>query len=170
MARDYDSPSPERTASPPHYAREDPLTIAHPSPSPSKAKEHGLNGDVQLQRPHPPRRQSSLAQARPKGTPRTVNRVRFKVENLREEWQTNGNSNMQWLSQDDPLEDQDEDSLLNGSTHGQQRRPLLEGVEAPSVRLAEDFDFDAGAEEHLEDARPKSGIKSAFMNMANSIM
>jgi solute carrier family 38 (sodium-coupled neutral amino acid transporter), member 11 len=48
-----------------------------------------------------------------------------------------------------------------------QRLPLLTGIEAPSVTLAiEDFD----PEEHLESARPRSGMRSAFMNMANSIM
>ena len=48
-----------------------------------------------------------------------------------------------------------------------QRAPLLTDIEAPSVTLAtEDFN----AEDLLESARPKSGMRSAFMNMANSIM
>lgn len=46
------------------------------------------------------------------------------------------------------------------------RAPLLTGIEAPSVRVAEDLD----TSEFLEGARPKSGMKMAFMNMANSIM
>ena len=55
----------------------------------------------------------------------------------------------------------------SGSSEGQ-RLPLLTGIEAPSVTVAGwDDDFEA---EHLEGARPKSGMKSAFMNMANSIM
>lgn len=47
-----------------------------------------------------------------------------------------------------------------------QRLPLLASIEAPSVTLAEDFD----PEDYLETARPRSGMRSAFMNMANSIM
>jgi len=48
-----------------------------------------------------------------------------------------------------------------------QRAPLLTDIEAPSVTLAsEEFN----AEDLLESARPKSGMRSAFMNMANSIM
>jgi sodium-coupled neutral amino acid transporter 11 len=48
-----------------------------------------------------------------------------------------------------------------------QRLPLLTGIEAPSVSLAID---DFNPEDHLESARPRSGMRSAFMNMANSIM
>lgn len=48
-----------------------------------------------------------------------------------------------------------------------QRLPLLTGIEAPSVTVAtEEFN----PEDHLESARPRSGMRSAFMNMANSIM
>lgn len=48
-----------------------------------------------------------------------------------------------------------------------QRLPLLTGIEAPSVTVAtEDFN----PEDHLENARPRSGMRSAFMNMANSII
>lgn len=48
-----------------------------------------------------------------------------------------------------------------------QRLPLLTGIEAPSVTVAEQA-FDP--EDHLESARPRSSMRSAFMNMANSIM
>jgi sodium-coupled neutral amino acid transporter 11 len=62
------------------------------------------------------------------------------------------------------------DSNENSESGGRervQRLPLLTGIEAPSVTLAtEDFD----PEEHLESSRPRSGMRSAFMNMANSIM
>lgn len=50
---------------------------------------------------------------------------------------------------------------------GVQRMPLLTGIEAPSVTVAEEA-FDP--EDYLESAKPRSGMKSAFMNMANSIM
>jgi sodium-coupled neutral amino acid transporter 11 len=50
---------------------------------------------------------------------------------------------------------------------------LLTDIEAPSITLAaspwdDDEDIDGWAER--ERARPKSGLKSAFMNMANSII
>ena len=47
-----------------------------------------------------------------------------------------------------------------------QQVPLLTNIEAPSVTVATDF----FPEDHLESARPKSGLRSAFMNMANSII
>jgi sodium-coupled neutral amino acid transporter 11 len=47
-----------------------------------------------------------------------------------------------------------------------QRLPLLTGIEAPSVTVAAEFD----PEDHLESARPRSGMRNSFMNMANSIM
>lgn len=56
----------------------------------------------------------------------------------------------------------------NGHATGQ-RLPLLTGIEAPSVALASEGD-DFAAEDLLESARPRSGMQSAFMNMANSIM
>lgn len=61
-----------------------------------------------------------------------------------------------------------------GDADGQHRRPLLTGIEAPSVALAngpwggEYEDADSWAESERQ--RPKSGLRSAFMNMANSII
>ena len=87
-----------------------------------------------------------------------------------------------FLEDDDPLysrrnEDEDEqvDSPrhMNGYADHTQRLPLLTGVEAPSVTLASgDEEWEGGwrPENLLESARPKSGVWSAFMNMANSIM
>lgn len=57
---------------------------------------------------------------------------------------------------------------------GEHRRPLLTGIEAPSVALAngpwgaEHEDAEGWAESERQ--RPKSGLRSAFMNMANSII
>ncbi|KPM45810.1 Vacuolar amino acid transporter 2 [Neonectria ditissima] len=49
------------------------------------------------------------------------------------------------------------------------RMPLLTGIEAPSVTMANSLgDAEERAENELR--RPKSGLKSAFMNMANSII
>ena len=54
------------------------------------------------------------------------------------------------------------------------RRPLLTDIEAPSVALANDdelWEGDAEAEAaRAERERPRSGLRPAFMNMANSII
>lgn len=77
--------------------------------------------------------------------------------------QPNGSTgNPSWMDEDDYLEDGE--GAEEGE--GQQRVPLLTQIEAPSVRVAIDFD----PEEHLESARPRSNMANAFMNMANSIM
>jgi sodium-coupled neutral amino acid transporter 11 len=70
-------------------------------------------------------------------------------------------------------DDGEEDNLMpaTGGDAGGLRTPLLTGLEAPSVSVAS-----MGAAEWGEDGvlrelmRPKSGMRSAFMNMANSIM
>ncbi|KAJ3461994.1 hypothetical protein MRS44_010547 [Fusarium solani] len=49
------------------------------------------------------------------------------------------------------------------------RMPLLTGIEAPSVTVANSMGDPGELAEH-EMNRPKSGLKSAFMNMANSII
>lgn len=95
-------------------------------------------------------------------TPRTPNRVRFDLEErISSELGSNGHARApgaeSWLEEEDFQRD------------GRNRRePLLSNIEAPSVTLAEDLDFNA--QDLLESARPKSGLKSAFMNMANSII
>jgi len=135
-----------------------PAPTRTPSSTPSPSRP--LNSPS---RPQVPKRQSSLAQPRPDGTPRTPNRVRFDetpvIRGQSDEW----------------IELEGDDYLANGNGYAYeggeagsrvQRLPLLTGVEAPSVTLAEDFD----PEDHLESSRPRSGMKSAFMNMANSIM
>lgn len=166
MVQDPEPPPPERTASPSQYDENDSLTKGLESPPYEPDKEDGYNGFAHPARPPPPRRQSSLAQSRPNGTPRTINRVRFDVDQLHEETSANESLATGLQELDDPMDDQDDSGTQAGGGRAEQRLPLLTGVDAPSVRLAEDFD----AAEHLEDARPKSGIKSAFMNMANSIM
>lgn len=80
-------------------------------------------------------------------------------------------------SQRDSFDDLDFDidgGGAGGDADGQHRRPLLTGIEAPSVTLAngpwggEYEDADSWAESERQ--RPKSGLRSAFMNMANSII
>ncbi|KAH7125652.1 transmembrane amino acid transporter protein-domain-containing protein [Dendryphion nanum] len=132
------------------------------SSRPASASPGPING-----RPngHPhglPKRQSSFAQPRPDGTPRTPNRVRFDADPI---GGLNGDAqNADWieLEGDDYLDNRNEDGRERV-----QRLPLLTGIEAPSVTLATD-DFDP--EGLLESSQPRSGMRSAFMNMANSII
>ncbi|KAJ5655454.1 hypothetical protein N7507_007404 [Penicillium longicatenatum] len=131
-------------------------------------------------RPHA-KRQSSISQPTPDGqrrTPRTLNRVRFDLHEESEGDNHHGNEeeheeNGRAHSPDDALWLDEEDYELgdrgaSGTRHGGQSVPLLTDIEAPSVTLATSDDF--FPEEHLESARPRSGMKMAFMNMANSII
>jgi len=115
--------------------------------------------------PNIPQRQSSFAQQRPPGTPRTPNRVRFEIDD-----NPFGDSSRivdgDLLDEEDYLGDSPASDRRDSSG---QRRPLLTDIEAPSVTVASEGD-EFNPEEWLESARPKSGMKSAFMNMANSIM
>lgn len=118
----------------------------------------------------PSRRQSPLqAQDAPPRTPRTTNRVRFDLA----ENENASNSNHTMEEEEGDEEERGNDYLLryhpsSGGTG--QRAPLLTGIEAPSVTVA-NTSLRVNMEELLEDAnRPKSGMLSAFMNMANSIM
>jgi sodium-coupled neutral amino acid transporter 11 len=99
-------------------------------------------------------------------TPRTPNRVRFDLASEDDDSETahaNGNvvGNAAWL---------DEDDYLNGDQRAStgQRAPLLTDITPPSSSpfLSESFQ----PEDHLPNARPTSGMRSAFMNMANSII
>ncbi len=108
---------------------------------------------------------SSLPQPSPEPrTPRTPNRVRFDLPEHNDS-ETNGNDTLP------PYVDSPQ------SGHRESRPqvfiPLLTEIEAPSVTLAaspwgDDDDVHEWAER--ERLRPKSGLRSAFMNMANSII
>lgn len=100
-------------------------------------------------RPYRPHRQSSLSQPRPNGEPRTSNRVRFDLV----EQHVDPHS---WVEEEDYLNEPG------------QNAPLLTDITPPSDSpfLSESFQ----PEDYLPDARPKSGLRSAFMNMANSII
>lgn len=122
------------------------------------------------------KRQSSISQPQHDGqrrTPRTPHRVRFADEEPEEpeteDHDMNGRAgrleNAEWLDE--------EDYELGGQAAPEQRNrgqsiPLLTDIEAPSVTLATSEDF--FPEDHLENARPRNGMKMAFMNMANSII
>ncbi len=142
--------TPERKASPRHL-----------SPSPASSRAASTSPAFGGPRPNGPKRQSSFAQPRPDGGPRTPNRVRF--EEPRRSLNENGHSG-------DWIELEGQDYLDTNGSDGRdrvQRLPLLTGIEAPSVTVAEEA---FNPEDHLENARPRSGMRSAFMNMANSIM
>ncbi|KEF56370.1 uncharacterized protein A1O9_07951 [Exophiala aquamarina CBS 119918] len=96
-------------------------------------------------------RHSSLSQPRIDGTPRTTQRVRFELDD-----QPNGRVQEEWI---------DDEDYLNSP---RQDVPLLTDITPPadSPFLSDSF----RPEEYLPDARPKSGMQSAFMNMANSII
>jgi sodium-coupled neutral amino acid transporter 11 len=148
---DSDSePEPERRPSPLHL-----------SPSPSSSRATSTSPASPGSRPNfSQKRQSSFAQPRPDGAPRTPNRVRFE-----DAPRSNGDARGE-----DWIELEGDDYMGANGHNGRervQRLPLLTGIEAPSVTVAEES-FDP--EDYLESAKPRSGMRSAFMNMANSIM
>ncbi len=133
------------------------------------------------------RRLSSItrpqAQAGLPRTPRTPNRVRFNLEDLRQSSEHESRERSDGLDDDDDDDEEEEEeeeeenhfnstrSLNTSARYTGQRAPLLTGIEAPSVTVA---NLHSGADAVHEllgnNARPKSGMMSAFMNMANSIM
>ena len=138
--------------------------------------------ETEAQRGFPPniirlksQRQPSLLRPLENGfprTPRTANRVRFDVldgssnENVTHEDGRDAPNVREWIEDEDFLSN----NLANGSRSStSQAAPLLTDIEAPSITVAT-ADLDFNAEDLLESARPKSGMSSAFMNMANSIM
>lgn len=107
--------------------------------------------ELHITRP-PILRQSSLSQPRPPGTPRTTNRVRFELEDHGH--RRSGSED--WVDEEDFLHSPGQDA------------PLLTDITPPSDSpfLSDAFQ----AEEYLPNARPKSSMRSAVMNMANSII
>lgn len=102
--------------------------------------------------------QSSLSRPAWNGSPRvprTINRVRFDVG----ETESGEHAHTPSREGGDWPEDEDVVTINNNESRRSvagQRAPLLTDVEAPSVMVAEDLDFNA--ESLLENARPKSGI------------
>lgn len=99
-------------------------------------------------------------------TPRTPNRVRFDLadeDTSLEAPYANGHvsGSPTWLEEDDYL-----DGDRRASTG--QRAPLLTDITPPSSSPFLSSSFQP--EDHLPNARPTSGMRSAFMNMANSII
>lgn len=136
----------------------------HLSPSPSTSRTTSASPALPGSRPNGNvKRQSSFAQPRPDGAPRTPNRVRFEESAVIANGHTGAGSNGDWIE----MEGEDYLDGGDGSRDRVQRLPLLTGIEAPSVTVAEEAFH---PEDHLESARPRSNMRSAFMNMANSIM
>ncbi|EMD62622.1 hypothetical protein GGP41_003448 [Bipolaris sorokiniana] len=133
----------------------------HLSPSPSSSRATSTSPAPPGSRPNGGiKRQSSFAQHRPDGAPRTPNRVRFEEPRRSINGYANGSADWVELDGDDYMNDGEGQERT-------QRLPLLTGIEAPSVTVAEQ---NFNPEDHLESARPRSGMRSAFMNMANSII
>ncbi|KAH8677388.1 transmembrane amino acid transporter protein-domain-containing protein [Xylariales sp. PMI_506] len=108
-------------------------------------------------------------------TPRTPNRVRFDLRPTNIPPSANDNRDSRSSNESFEFTESDyldDDSHTRNGTRAA-RLPLLTGIEAPSVAVAnspwgEGGDIHSWAE--AERARPKSGLRSAFMNMANSII
>ena len=119
------------------------------------------------------RRDSPVSQASTDGAydqqpVKSQNKVRFQIDD-QQTISANGHAqstDARWVDEEDFLATDSPGSRRDSSG---QRAPLLTDLEAPSVTVAS-ADLDFNAEDLLESARPKSGMKSAFMNMANSIM
>ncbi|KAK5658597.1 hypothetical protein OQA88_1990 [Cercophora sp. LCS_1] len=124
-----------------------------PIPSPGGADDGG--NDLLRSALHTPR------------TPRTPNRVRFDLnptivdQHLIDEHHHHARES---------FDIDEEDPLATPTSRGHQRVPLLTGIEAPSVTVANDLPDDVHAWAESERMRPKSGLRMAFMNMANSII
>ncbi|KAI0426311.1 transmembrane amino acid transporter family protein [Xylaria sp. FL1042] len=105
-------------------------------------------------------------------TPRTPNRVRFDLRPTNIPPVANGTHDS--VDSVPPVDSFDYFDLEPASPGGRDRiarRPLLTDIEAPSVTVANSL---PGEDVHdwaeRERTRPKSGLRSAFMNMANSII
>ncbi|WEW55502.1 hypothetical protein PRK78_000933 [Emydomyces testavorans] len=157
-----------------HDADEARSLLSHPVDDDDLVDQPEPSQPIPEPRLPPSKRQSSLAlphlsngQAR---NLRTPNRVRFDLGDGTEEEpgrdSMSGMRDQSWVDEEDYLDD---DTARSRRSSTGQMAPLLTDIEAPSVTLATS-DMEFFPEEHLESARPKSGLRSAFMNMANSII
>ncbi|KAI0852101.1 aspartic peptidase domain-containing protein [Daldinia vernicosa] len=161
-----------------HSSNREQTRNTNPTEAPANEEQHGLlagtasdededgnengiivypsNGDLDA----PP---SSI---RTPGTPRTPNRVRFDLRPTNIPPPANGHDRP--ASPVDYFDIAEPDSpIYDDSTP---RHPLLTDIEAPSIALANSLDDDVHEWAERERTRPKSGMRSAFMNMANSII
>ncbi|KAI0974956.1 transmembrane amino acid transporter family protein [Xylaria arbuscula] len=106
-------------------------------------------------------------------TPRTPNRVRFDLRPTNIPPAANGRHDS--TDSAPPIDSFDYFDLEPESRDGRDRtarRPLLTDIEAPSVTVANGLGGAGDVEDWAERERnrPRSGLRSAFMNMANSII
>ena len=124
--------------------------------------------------PLPSYRHSSITRPQAQGhprTPRTPNRVRFDIQERKNSSSSSSEHGLRAEAADGADE---EDYFSHHNSHAReghmsQRAPLLTDIEAPSVTVA-NASLNSQIDDLLENPRPKSGMMSAFMNMANSIM
>ncbi|KAK6955818.1 hypothetical protein Daesc_003462 [Daldinia eschscholtzii] len=126
---------------------------------------HRANGELEA----PP---SSI---RTPGTPRTPNRVRFDLQPTNIPPPANGHDHRPAAEPTDYFNIAEPDSPdyyddYDDDDNSTPRHPLLTDIEAPSVALANSLDNDVQEWAERERTRPKSGLRAAFMNMANSII
>jgi hypothetical protein len=148
--------SPEQNATPSNSSSEDLVVASNPDLSVS-SRAPPANTSPDLVNP----------------TPRTPHRVRFALDDDSAEGaielieaqrhsKDDEEGDAPWLNDEDYAHSDDEDD--EGEPNGQHgTRPLLTGITAPSTIVANDLDSQL-------DNRPKSGMRMAFMNMANSII
>ncbi|KAI1368946.1 transmembrane amino acid transporter family protein [Xylaria arbuscula] len=107
-------------------------------------------------------------------TPRTPNRVHFDLTPTTIPPAANGtttNNSIDSARELDSFDYFDQEPERGDRRDRTVRRPLLTDIEAPSVTLANSLsDDDVQSWAERERVRPKSGLRSAFMNMANSII
>lgn len=157
-----------------------------PSQTPAAAPPAANKIKSAVRPPAPPSSASHTATPADQ-TPRTPQRVRFDPNpTILHGLTPNGTANsFEGSRRDSSYDYDDRDSLddldfqfdndddAEGRRH---RRPLLTGIEAPSVALAnspwslEEHGDDVHSWAESERRRPKSNLQSAFMNMANSII
>ncbi|KAL7942089.1 transmembrane amino acid transporter domain-containing protein [Trichoderma barbatum] len=103
-------------------------------------------------------------------TPRTPGRVQFDLTPRILNFSDAPNGR---LSTSSSLSSGDRFDFDDSGGYDSHRVPLLTDLEAPSITVAREWDAGQDDEENAAEAelrRPKSGLKSAFMNMANSII
>jgi solute carrier family 38 (sodium-coupled neutral amino acid transporter), member 11 len=165
-----------------HHHQEDPTASGAANGAARPAAALAQSGAMR-----PPQSPGTPTPASGQRTPRTPQRVRFDPNPTILHGRTpNGTADSfdsqrrgsysSSSSHRDSFDDLDFDIGGGGAADAahEHRRPLLTGIEAPSVALAnapwggEHEDAEGWAESERQ--RPKSGLRSAFMNMANSII
>lgn len=118
------------------------------------------------QRLPPSRRIASISRLLKKVHPRTPKGVHFDLEEVQHDGSDSQDETRDLAEEEDYVLHHDP---LTRENRTSQRAPLLMDIEAPRVAVVNTNNI-TSLDYLLESARPRSGILSAFMNMANSIM